>query len=152
MVPRQARLESGLKSARLLPKIQDRAKSRERHDYRAYRGSDRGGVAPNVALPPRHEMMIRSFRRDRGDEPPTNPRQHPHLQIASPHTARQGRIIVAFGAKEAMVRVCRSDNPDACHDIYIGNYATNYAKEQRALLRDYLSSPEGSLPWQDDKI
>ena len=38
-------------------------------------------------------------------------------RLISPHTARQGRIIVAFGAKEAMVRVCRSDNPDACHDI-----------------------------------
>ncbi|MPC40285.1 hypothetical protein E2C01_033841 [Portunus trituberculatus] len=86
-MPRQARLESGLKSARLLPKIQYRAESRERHDYRAYQGSDRGGVTPNVALPPQHEKMICSFRCDRGDEPPMNPRQHPHLQIASPHIA-----------------------------------------------------------------
>ncbi|MPC84839.1 hypothetical protein E2C01_079589 [Portunus trituberculatus] len=57
-----------------------------------------------------------------------NPRRTPNNTLIcklhrpiSPHMAWQGRIIIAFGAKEAMVRVCRNDSPDACHDIYIGS-------------------------------
>lgn len=33
-----------------------------------------------------------------------------------------------------------------------GNNSTNSGKTQRAILRDYLSSPQGAVPWQDDKI
>ncbi|MPC24576.1 hypothetical protein E2C01_017662 [Portunus trituberculatus] len=84
--------------------VLDRVESRERHDYQVYRGSDRGGVASNVARPD-IKMMIRSFRRDRGDEPPTNPRQHPHLQTASPHIAPYGPT----GAYHCCIRGERRD-------------------------------------------
>lgn len=33
-----------------------------------------------------------------------------------------------------------------------GNHSTNEGKAQRIILQDYLNSPQGSVPWQDDKI
>lgn len=33
-----------------------------------------------------------------------------------------------------------------------GNTSTNEGKTQRNMLRDYLSSPQGAVPWQEDKI
>ena len=33
-----------------------------------------------------------------------------------------------------------------------GNSSTYAAKDQRETLRDYFSSPEGAVSWQDDKV
>lgn len=33
-----------------------------------------------------------------------------------------------------------------------GNTSTKSAKDQRNHLRDYFSSPEGSIPWQESRI